>query len=72
MDTSKPDGMKRRICDTTKIRKMGWESTISLEQGIKKLYDWIIKENLYIPNIEFFTGEIWDTNFGYEVLDITY
>ncbi len=40
MDTSKPDGMKRRICDTTKIRKMGWESTISLEQGIKKLYDW--------------------------------
>lgn len=41
-------------------------------ENLKKLYNWIIKENLYIPNIEFFTGEIWDTNFGYEVLDITY
>ena len=41
-------------------------------ENLKKLYNWIIKENLYIPQIEFFTGEIWDINFGYEVLDITY
>lgn len=40
--------------------------------NLKKLYRWIIKENLFIPQIEFFTGEIWDNDFGYQVLDITY
>lgn len=35
------------------------------------LYDWIIENNYHIPKCEFFTGEIWQTQFGLDVLDIT-
>lgn len=41
-DPSKPDGMMRRLCDSTKIQKLGWKPQISLEQGIKRLYEWYL------------------------------
>lgn len=33
-DTTRPDGTPRKICDTTLIRKLGWQPAISLKQGI--------------------------------------
>lgn len=39
-DPTKPDGMMRRLCDSSRIREMGWEPRITLEQGIRKLYKW--------------------------------
>lgn len=41
-DTSKPDGMMRRLCDSSRIHEMGWRSSVTLEQGIKKLYEWYL------------------------------
>ena len=41
-DPTKPDGMMRRLCDSSKIHDLGWKSTISLEQGIRKLYNWYL------------------------------
>lgn len=41
-DPTKPDGMMRRLCDSSKIHELGWKSTISLEQGIRKLYNWYL------------------------------
>lgn len=40
--------VERLLCNNTLIKKLtGWESTFSLEQGIKKTIDWFqIKENL--------------------------
>ncbi len=35
-DTSKPDGTPRKLMDTTKINKLGWIPSISLESGIKR------------------------------------
>jgi GDP-L-fucose synthase len=35
-DTTKPDGTPRKLLDTTKINKLGWEPSITLEQGIKR------------------------------------
>jgi UDP-glucose 4-epimerase len=32
---------KKRVGDTTKLRKLGWNNNISLKEGIKKTYDWI-------------------------------
>lgn len=40
-------------------------------QNLRALYDWIIENNFSIPQCEFFTGEIWHSNFGIEILDIT-
>ena len=39
-DSTKPDGMPRRICDSTRIRELGWTPRISLEHGIARLYRW--------------------------------
>ena len=41
-DATKPDGMMRRLCDSSKIHQLGWKSTLSLEQGIRKLYNWYL------------------------------
>jgi GDP-L-fucose synthase len=38
-DKTKPDGQKRRVLDSTKIRKLGWRNKISLNAGLNKVYD---------------------------------
>lgn len=35
-DTSKPDGMKQKLLDVTKINNLGWTAPTSLEEGVKK------------------------------------
>ncbi len=37
-DSSKPDGMKRRIFDSNKIMDLGFKPQISFEEGIKRAY----------------------------------
>lgn len=39
-DTTKPDGMPRKLLDVTRINNLGWEASISLEQGIRDVYNW--------------------------------
>lgn len=39
-DATKPDGMPRKLLDVSKMRNLGWRSSIKLEDGIRKLYDW--------------------------------
>ncbi len=38
-DTSKPDGTPRKLLDVTKLNQLGWKARISLEYGIKKVYE---------------------------------
>ena len=45
-DTSKPDGMPRKLLDASGIRKLGWSPRISMEDGIRQTYEW------YISNIK--------------------
>lgn len=40
-------------------------------ENLAKVYDWIIKNNWRIPQIEFYTGEIWHTSWGLEVFELT-
>ena len=42
-DTSKPDGMPRKLLDVSKANKAGWHSEIPLAQGIKDTWDWYIR-----------------------------
>jgi GDP-L-fucose synthase len=37
-DTTKPDGTPRKLMDATKLRNMGWQPKISLEEGITMAY----------------------------------
>ena len=42
-DTSKPDGMPRKILDGGLIRATGWRPAISLKEGLQCTYDWFLK-----------------------------
>jgi GDP-L-fucose synthase len=39
-DTSKPDGMPRKLLDVSKLQKLGWKASISLEDGLRDTYQW--------------------------------
>lgn len=43
-DTSKPDGTPRKLMDVSKLASYGWNATIPLEEGIKKVYN-EVKDN---------------------------
>jgi GDP-L-fucose synthase len=42
-DTSKPDGMPRKILDVSRINKLGWKHSTNIKEGIQKTYEWYIK-----------------------------
>ena len=39
-DTSKPDGTPRKLLDTARLTKLGWQPSIELEEGIARTYEW--------------------------------
>lgn len=42
-DSAKPDGMPKKLLDIGKITKLGWQSKIPLEEGIRETYEWYRK-----------------------------
>ena len=42
-DTSKPDGTPKKQLDVSKLFKLGWKPHVSLEDGIKKEYEWFLE-----------------------------
>ncbi len=39
-DSSKPDGTPRKLLDVSKINGLGWMSSTTLEEGLKKTIEW--------------------------------
>jgi GDP-L-fucose synthase len=39
---NKPDGTMRKLTDPSKLKKLGWSYATSLDEGIKKVYDWYL------------------------------
>jgi GDP-L-fucose synthase len=42
-NTDKPDGTLRKLTDVSKLHSLGWKHNIDLEEGIKIIYDWYVK-----------------------------
>lgn len=40
---NKPDGIMRKLTDSSKLHELGWHHKIDIEEGVKKLYDWYLK-----------------------------
>lgn len=41
-DTSKPDGMPRKLMDTQKLNSLGWRPKIDLREGLKQTINWYL------------------------------
>jgi GDP-L-fucose synthase len=44
-DTNKPDGTPRKLMDVSKLNNLGWKASISLEEGINRVYEEIKNRN---------------------------
>jgi GDP-L-fucose synthase len=44
-DSEKPNGTPRKLLDSSLIKKTGWKAEISLEEGIKSVYDWYLNNH---------------------------
>ena len=42
-DSSKPDGTMKKLTDPTKLHNLGWKHTVSLEKGVKMMYEHYLK-----------------------------
>mgnify|MGYP006299428767 CR=1 FL=1 len=41
-DTSKPDGTPRKLLDVSRLKALGWEAGIALEEGLRDAYQWFL------------------------------
>ena len=41
-DASKPDGTPRKLMDVSRLRALGWQSGICLEDGLRDAYGWYV------------------------------
>ena len=42
-DTSMPDGTPRKLLEVSRLERMGWRARTSLEEGIRKTYQWYLE-----------------------------
>ena len=42
LDASKPDGAPRKLMDVTRLKALGWQATINLEDGLRDAYQWYL------------------------------
>lgn len=41
-DTSKPDGMPRKVLDVSKLRDKGWKHKVDLKEGLRRTYEYYL------------------------------
>ena len=44
-DLSKPDGTPRKLMDVSKLNQLGWKASITLEDGVRKVYEQFCKDH---------------------------
>lgn len=42
-DASKPDGAPRKLMDVSRLKHLGWQAQVSLEQGLLQTYQWFLQ-----------------------------
>ena len=42
-NTDKPDGTMVKLTDPSKLHSLGWKHKVELEDGIRKIYDWYLR-----------------------------
>jgi GDP-L-fucose synthase len=44
-DTSKPDGTPQKLLDVSRLRGLGWQARIGLEEGVRETYEWFLSHD---------------------------
>jgi GDP-L-fucose synthase len=47
MDATKPDGTPRKLMDVSKLEKVGWKYSISLQEGIASVYKEVLERKVF-------------------------
>lgn len=42
-DSTKPDGTPRKLMDVSRLKALGWQAGIGLEDGLRDTYEWFVK-----------------------------
>lgn len=45
-DATKPDGAPRKLMDVSRLKSMGWQANIELEEGLRDAYQWFVANRL--------------------------
>lgn len=48
-DSAKPDGMPRKLLDTSRINALGWRPSITLRDGVASTYAWYVENVNSLP-----------------------
>ena len=43
-NADKPDGTMRKLTDPSQLHRLGWKHKIDIEEGVKKLYKWYLRD----------------------------
>jgi GDP-L-fucose synthase len=43
-DPSKPDGMPRKVMDVSRLKALGWQAKVPLEEGFNRAYRWYVDQ----------------------------
>lgn len=46
-DSTKPDGTPQKLLDVSQLNQLGWRNSISLSEGIRRTYEWCLKNNIF-------------------------
>jgi GDP-L-fucose synthase len=47
-DATKPDGAPQKLLDSSRFLPLGWKPTVSIEDGLRRTYEWYQKQSLAV------------------------
>lgn len=47
LDSSKPDGMMRKVLDVSRIQSLGWKAKTGLRDGLSRTYRWALEQGVF-------------------------